>query len=389
MNLEEKIMYLYEDVLGPEEERKIVLLLKYVVIDNDLDLRRIKKEIRITEEFIQKNINNDSVMLKYLTQNELRKFRLKMDFLQEKNKKLIKLIKLVLLENETNLGKITKSVPITSETIKKYAESRTNFSRYLNESESEIFAAKLNTILGLEKKQREEFEFKAVASIIDEILNSRRLYKDICRDNFLPSKAFEKFFNNKEYMEKHFPAGTFEIVKAKIDKNREIRMKKPRDFFVVEDRVCVKIAKDDIYCLNQFDNRRLNFAAYYLGTGANLELTVKHFETNLKEALITLADPKLKDILKPEYYEQLQQCLNIDNLMLGNNLIQKKQMALEVVEFLNQNNYDIDLATKYFKIPHPLFNKILCEVIRLPYIDEKTKVNIKDILNIETNKKLK
>ena len=64
-------------------------------------------------------------------------------------------------------------------------------------------------------------------------------------------------------------------------------------------------------------------------------------------------------------------------------------MALEVVEFLKQHNYDIDLAINYFKLPLPLFNKILLEVIKLPYADENTKENIKHILNAETNKKQK
>ena len=64
-------------------------------------------------------------------------------------------------------------------------------------------------------------------------------------------------------------------------------------------------------------------------------------------------------------------------------------MIMEIAEFLNQNEYDLNLATNYFKIPFPLFNKILLSAINLQYIDEKTREGIKGILNKQENKKTK
>lgn len=389
MELEEKAMYLYEDILEPEEARKIVLFLKYVVIDRELNLRTIKKELQINDEFIEANINNDSVMLKYLTENELKKFRLKFDLLLGKNKKLIKLIKLVLMENETNLQTIIKRVPIIEPTMKKYASNESELSRYLTKEEINTFVTKINNILDLERKQREDLENRLFATIIDEIFNSRRTYRDICSDNFMCHKVFEKNLNDAQYMEKRFKKGTFEMVKDRIDKNREIRLRKPRDLFLIEDRICVKIARDDIYYLNQYDNRKLNFAAYYLGTGANLDLMQKHFESNTQEILSTLANAKLKEILKPEYYESLHQCLIIEELLLGNNLVKKKEMVAEVVNFLQQNNFDIELAIKYYNIPEPLFNRIIKEIIKLPYASNEIKEILKQTLNIESQTKVK
>ena len=64
-------------------------------------------------------------------------------------------------------------------------------------------------------------------------------------------------------------------------------------------------------------------------------------------------------------------------------------MVLEVVDFLQKNNFDTVLAMAYFRIPEHLFNKILVETIKLPYADMQTKETIKSILNNQSEKKIK
>jgi hypothetical protein len=455
MELKNKVMNLYEEILKPVKARKIVLLLKYVIIDEETDLEKIKREIPITEETLNKYIYDDTLMLNYLTSADLNIFRDKMGKILGANNKLKKLINLVLEKNETNLERIERLTPITVETIKKYMENKnellkyltpqeletflsrlelivekttpklqrlikvvlkdketsldviekkadikiktikkhvddpTELKNYLNEQELNIFLEKLNRMFDQRKNELYNEELKLVTKIIHDIFNTRYTIRTICSMNFLSYAKYEEYYNVKEYMDKHFKEGTFEKVKLKVEENKIIREKKPRDYFIIEDEVCVKIAKDDIYYLNQFDNRKLNFAAYYLGTGANLELLLKHFETNSQEALSTLANHKLESILKPQYYTTLQECLLIENLLIGNNLIQKKQMVLEVVDFLQKNNFDTMLARAYFRIPEYLFNKILMEIIKLPYVDMQTKDIIKNILNNQPEKKMK
>ena len=455
MDLKNKVMKLYEDILEPVKSRKIVILLKYVIIDGETDLDRIKREIPIREETIKKYIYDDELMLNYLTLDELNIFRDKMNKILEPTNKLKRLINLVLEKNETDLEKIERLTPITVETIKKYIQNKDELLKYLNPQQLEIFLSRMELIVEktnkkierlikvvlkdgetdldvIEKKanikiitikkhvdnptelknylNEEELslllsklnqmfdernnrvhneELELAKKIIHDIFNTRYTIETICRQNFIVITKFKNYFYTKEYMDTHFKEGTFEKVKSKIEENKIIRRKRPRDYFVIEDEVCIRIAQDDTYYLNQFDNRKLNFVAYYLGTGANLELLVKHFGTNKQEILSTLASPKLKEILKPEYYTVLHEYLSIENLLLGNNLLVKKQMVTEIVEFLQQNNFDTVLAMNHFRIPEPLFNKILVEIIKLPYADIQTRETIKGILNSEPEKKIK
>ena len=455
MELKNKVMNLYEEILEPVKARKIVHLLKYVIIDEETDLERLKREVPITEETLKKYIYDDTLMLNYLTLEELNIFRDKMSKLFDSNNKLKRLINLVLEKNETSLERIQTLTPIGIETIKKYMENEDELLKYLTPQQLKIFLSKMEAIVEKTNKKVERLikvvlkdgetdldviekkanikiatikkhiddpselkiylkeqelniflekvnqmfyernnklyneELKIVGKIIHDIFNTRHKTGTICSNNFMSKQKFEEQFNTKEYMDKHFPEGTYEKVNSKIAENKSIRLRKPRDYFIIEDEVCVKMAKDSIYYLNQFDNRKLNFVAYYLGTGANLESLIKYFETNIIEALSTLANRKLEEILKPEYYTLLQECLLVENTLIGNNLVNKKQMVTEVVQFLQKNNFDTELAIAYFRIPEYLFNKILVEIIKMPYADMQTKEMIKNILNTQPEKRIK
>ena len=67
MDLKNKVMHLYEEILSPIKARKIVLLLKYVIIDEETDLEKIKREIPFREETLKKYICDDDLMLNYLS----------------------------------------------------------------------------------------------------------------------------------------------------------------------------------------------------------------------------------------------------------------------------------------------------------------------------------
>lgn len=455
MDLKNRVMSLYEEILAPVKARKIVLLLKYVIIDEETDINKIKKEIPISEETLKKYVGDNYLMLQYLTQEELDAFRVKIDKLLDKNEKLRRLIKLVLHENETNLEKITAKTPIAIDTIKNYMSNKELLSKYLTKEEIEVFLSKLEAIMektnkklqrlikvvlvdgetDLEeiekkgyikidtirkhlddpkelKKYLTETEFnilenklrklienwdnrkylsdvKLMKQIIDDIFHTRYIYREICQRNFTTWKKFETLLHNEEFMNKEFPVGTVEKVKEKIRENDSLRRKVPRDCFVIEDRFCIIIANKNIHYLNQFDTKKLNFVSYYLGTGANLDLVIKKFGTSLPETLAILSDAKLEHILDEKYYNVLKQCLNIEKLLLGNDLNLKREFTLEVTNFLHENEFDTKLAMVYFRIPEPLFNKVLYEIIKLPYASIETKDTIKSILNINKEEKTK
>lgn len=452
MDLKNKIMKLYEDILEPKKERKIVLLLKYVIVDGETDLNKIREEINIGEEFIHRILNDDSLILKYLTQEEIKKFRLKMDYILGKNNKLIRLINFVLIKNETNVEEIIKRVPISAETIRAYAADKEKLLKYLTEEELQVFLNRLKPMLyktktiperlietiltdgetDLDKIEKRTFvkiatikkysedpknlekyltqeeinlfvskvkkmfierevnesekDKKYVKQIINDILNTRYLYADICAKNLFSIKKFEQYLYDEEYMKKEFPKVTSEMIKGKIKENEKIRIRKPYDMDLIEDRFCVMIAKNDVHYLNQFDMKKLNVASYYLGTGADLKSVMNRFELSEYETLAILSDAKLKQILDPKYYEILDKSLKIEKTLLGNDLTNKKQFTIQVTDFLENNIFDMNLAMLYFQMPQPLFNRVLDEIVKLPYASEETKQMIKSILYVENEK---
>lgn len=455
MDLKNKIMKLYEDVLSPEKARKIVLLLKYVIVDGETDLNKIKDEIGVGKAFIQNNIEDDNIIINYLTLEELKKFRLKMDAIIGKNNKLIRFIKLVLEKNETNLEVICKTVPVSIETINSYINDKEKMLRYLTVEEYKIILSRINpnlektktklerlikcvlvdgetnlnkiekkanvkiptirkhvenpkelekylskesldymlVILKKQFKEMDEKEYKEdvklIKQIISDILDTRYLYVDICARNLFSIKKFENYLYDEEFMKREFPQITPEMIKFKIDENDKIRIRKPRDMFIVEDRFCVMIAKKDVHYLSQFDNKRIQIASHYIGTGANLDSVIEYFKLDQYEALTNLASRSLEKILDEKYYDILKHCLSIENKLIGNDLANKKQFIIEVISFLEQNNFDLDLAMLYFKIPNPLFTKVLNEIVRLPYASQETKNTIENILGVEKENKVK
>lgn len=456
MELKNKVMNLYEEILEPVKARKIVTLLKYVVIDGETDIGRIQREIPIKEETIKKYVDDDDLMLKYLNKEELELFRNKMNkILNQRHYKIRKLIELILIKNETDLSKIQRSIPIGIETINKYLENKQDLLKYMTEEELQVFLSRLEPIMEktrkklqrlikcvlvdgetdldvIEKKayikintikkhlenpkelerylteeelelfvnkvnqmfeKREskiaEEELQTVKKIVDEIFNTRYRYIDICSRNFTSMERFETYLNNKEYMNRNFPDGTVERVKSRIEETGLIREKKPRDHFIIEDRVNIYYAKEGIFFLTQFDNKRLNFASYYLASGGNLELVMKKFESSMPVTLGVLSDPKIEQILKPEYYAILEKYIKIEKILVENNLLAKKELVIQITKFLEENNFDNELAMAYFKMPECLFNKLLVEIVKLPNANNETKLEIKKLLNDKEEKIVK
>lgn len=454
MSLEEKVMYLYEDILEPEKERKIILLLKYLVIDKETDIDKITNEIGIKKSFVEKIINDDNIMLQYLNEVELKEIRFRMDILLNKNSKLIRFIKIAIKEKETNIERIKRLVPIRTEMIVSYVENKNRILKYITEEEYNYLVNLMTPIMvkktqieklievvmtsgetDLEKiekqacvkrdltrncirhpellekylsqadieifvnrlrKMLEEIEFKEyekdkkyVGQIINDIFDTRHLYGDICAKHLFSREKFEKYLYDEEYMKKEFPKITVKIIKGKIKENEKIRMKRPYNMFLIEDKFCVMISKKDVYYLNQFDAKRLNVASYYLGTGANLDATCEYFKMSIPEVFAMLFSPKLDEILNEQYCVVLKHCLNIENILNKNDLNAKKIFTNEITKFLETNNYDMQLAMQYYNIPEPLFNRIIKEIKKLPYASDLTKQNLQDALNIETQVKSK
>lgn len=300
-------------------------------------------------------------------------------FERVKQRKIVKLLKLVLVDKETDLDKILIQIPLTYESVKKYSKEKENLLCYLTEQEYNVFNQKMVEIYEKYENRVMNEHLSDYRRIIDDIYNTRHKLEEIYSKNFVPRAKFDEILRDKE-LDNYFGEGITEKLKIQIQKNRLIREKKPRDMFLIEHREDIYFAKEDLFFLNQFDYKRLKFASSYLASGANLDYLIKKYDTSILNIITVLSDLKLEKVLKKEHYENLKHYLNIEKLLVDNRVNEKKEFLFNVVQFLQQNNFDKEMAEVYFKFPTYLFERILKEILIRPYFNEEIKKDIQGIL---------
>jgi hypothetical protein len=202
-------------------------------------------------------------------------------------------------------------------------------------------------------------------------------------------EKIENLFYRTDYIDSTFGLGTQEKVKNRISQNGLIREKKPRNSILIEDRWDVFVSNPDVYYLNELDFRKLNFASSYLCSGADMEYVIKKHETNIPSVLSLLSDLKLQEILKPTCYENLKRYISIEKILVNNELTAKKTLLFNIAHVLQESNYDKHLTLNYFNLPVCLFDKLLKEIVKFPFVDTDVRNNVKGLLDEETNKKVK
>ena len=305
-----------------------------------------------------------------------------------KQRKIVNLLKLVLVDRETDLDKILIKVPITYPTLKKYLNEKEQILCYLTKQQADLFNEKILEIFEIYEKKVENEELSDVRRIIDDIYNTRHKLSDIYSKNFVPRAKFEEIIKSG-YLDIHFGKGTTEKLKDQIQKNRLIREKKPRNMFLIEYREDIYFAKEDLFFLNQFDYKRLKYASSYLSSAANLDYLIKKYDTSIFNIIAILSDLKLENVLKTEHYENLMHCINIEKMLADNRISEKKELLFNVVLFLQQNNFDKEFAMLYFKTPKYLFDRVINEILRMPYFDAEIKKDIQDMLIQKEENKVK
>lgn len=304
-------------------------------------------------------------------------------------RKAIRLLKIVLVDEETNLDKISKFVPIGIGTIKKYAEQNEIIEILLTKEEYAIFKKRVNYILKLDSKKVQNESLAVLKNIIDDIYNTRYKLDDICAKNYLSYSRFNKLLIDENYLDDRFGKGTREKIKNKLKETSIIRTKGSRNEHIIEDRIQLLIVKPQITHLNTYDFKKLSLAASYIENEANVQEIVNKHNIDFISVIAALSDPKLSQILKEEYYLKLNRYISIEKLLLGNRIVEKQKFIYEIIGFLGNNGFDKNVAIEYFNLPKNLFNRILNEITNLTYINDEIKIKIKDILTDETGKKIR
>lgn len=302
-------------------------------------------------------------------------------------RKIVRLLKIVLVDEEKDINKILELVPIGLLTIKNYISDGTNLLKYLTKEEYIIFKEKIQEIIDysteLQRVKQEEF----IKNAIIEIFETRHTIDRIALNNYLPKNKLVEIINNKDYIEQKFGIGTYDKLKIKITENVTIRNKTKRDINIIEDKNHILLAKPNILYLDQIDFRKLSLASSYIFSDADKDYIEKKYDLEFLSVIVALNNPKIAELIKEEYYTVLKNCINIEMVLLGNNLIQKQKLLFETVNFLNENNFDIELTTKQFKLPINLLKRILLEALKVTYIDGSIKEQIKFALSPENGVK--
>ena len=241
----------------------------------------------------------------------------------------------------------------------------------------------------LRKQQRQQEDLNAIKNIIDDIFNTRYKIEEIYEKNYMSKNKVEELFFKTDYLDKNFGLGTKEKVKNKIMENGVIREKRTKNSIIIEDRWDIFVTKPDVYFLNELDFRKLKFASSYLCSGADMDYVIRKHETNFAAVISILSDLKLKEILKPDYYENLKRYIGIEKILINNELSAKKTLLFNIAHVLNESEYNLDYALNYFNLPLNLFKKLLKEISMFPFFDENIRNNVKELLNEDTDKKVK
>lgn len=303
-----------------------------------------------------------------------------------KERKIINLLKLILVDNEINIDKILQLTPITISTLKKYLEEKEELLKYITEEQIELLNKRFNYILYLKERKDEMQEFITTSKIIDDILNTRHTLEYICEKNLMGKDRFQNLFNKTNYLKERFEEATVERVINKMKENSLIRKTAPKDKIIVEEKRDIYYIKEGIYYLSSSDLKKLKYATAYLDSGFNLDYVLKSFDVHVQSALIYLSDPKLEELLKPKYFTILKRSIELEKLLVENNLRQKKLFFNQIAAFLIENDYDKYLTSLEFQIPVQLLNKILNQIIYFSILDEDIKNKFKKLLDVEKEK---
>ena len=393
MSLENKIIELTKKEYEFVKDQKIVNLLKIILVDNEIDINKIENYVPITRKTIEKYMEEKTCILEYITEEEFLIFKNKIDNIlkkvYEKQKKIVNLLKIVLIDNETDINKIEKYVPITRKTIEKYMEEKTCILEYATEQEFQLLKNRIDNIFKIESEKEEREKLAIVTKIIDEIFSTRHKLEKVCSNNFFSLERFKIILNQTTYIEDKFSVQLKQELKDKIAQTAKQRAHIPKDMILIEDRFHVFIANPNVVYLNRVDYKTLEYVSDYLCSGCNMEYVSNKFGTYYDVVIRNLSDPNIEKIIKPEHYENLLRYIKLEKFMLEAPPSDKKTFFEKFINILYENNFDKEIVLKYYQITECLLNRFFEEIIKNPYFDEDIKKDIKLFLNLEEEKKVK
>lgn len=304
-------------------------------------------------------------------------------------KKFITMLKLIVIDKEYDIDVVAHKSNLGIETAKKYINSKELILEFLTEDEYNQFLAYVNIVKNKAKLQEAVEKARLYEALIKDILETRFKIEEICIRNNITKSNFEKFMADEEYLKENFGEDIIPKIKFRIEETSIIRRSTPRDKNIIEEAWELNVVKDKTNYLDPYEFKVLKIVSNYLMSGADMKFVSQKFGMPYQMIYNYITDPKVKALIKENHYNDLQSCINIEDILRGQDLNQKRDLIQQAVFALKQADYNIKNASEEANIPLGLFERILKQdLLSIMYSRNELEM-IKGLFTKEESKKRK
>lgn len=292
---------------------------------------------------------------------KIRKLNENKYFKTSKIERLLRVLMFVAVYEETNIEVISKYINMSPDLIKKYLSDKDLIMSILDEKEYNELIRILKNIELVSDQEKYKEKVKITSKIIDDIMNTRYRITEIARRNFLSYTSLKKIIEDKEFLEKNFGENTYEILLKRIDETSKLRdsQNHSANKILIQDKKNLAILRDDVHYLNEYEYRTVDIISTYLFSDCNVDEMAKSSGISYQNVISALNNLSLEYILKEDCYKEVVYLRNIENNFNQIGIQNKKELLINCVEALINNNYNARHTANQTKIPYYLLKRII------------------------------
>lgn len=296
-------------------------------------------------------------------------------------KKVISILKSVIVDKEDNLGVIIYKAHTSPNMFNKLVNDKDLFLKYITKKEYNDFLKLLLPIINKEKTDK----YNLAKNIITDILESRLKLEDIATKNYVCLNVLNKIITDEKYITQNFGKDVFDKINTRIIEVRNLKKYGPRDKCFIEEAHDLKIVKSEFDYLDDYNFKRLRVVSTYIMYEADIEYVSELLEMPISTIYSYINDIKIKDLIKEEYYNLLQEYIKYEKILISANIKEKRELISLVITNLKNNVNNLYIPKGIIKrvIEDNLFN-LICSSSNLELIKEK--LDFKDEVKKSKNK---
>lgn len=248
-----------------------------------------------------------------------------------------------------NINEVARVTNISRSTIQEIFRHKSWVRKLFNEETLEIVTQLLEE--EEEKLRREQEEISAkeyeklMANILDNMIHSLYNYDEMCENLHICIKTLKDMIDNEKYIKEHFGEQMLQELKLSKDRRNNLPYCCKRGnntCEIVKDPKCRQIIKPDIIKTSKYEYELIKKAVLFLEHSGDSKKVVNSSGCPLNEIITSLADPKLKELLLEDVYEEVQELLEIESILTQNRMIERKVLIGNVVLSVHRERGNIN-----------------------------------------------